>query len=64
LQNLRELLGGENSKRAKNVLGMATRFPSGRKSNAERERLTRARATEAPEWPRGATGELAAIARS
>jgi hypothetical protein len=49
--------------RARIVLGMATRFPSGRKSNAERARLARARAAEAPEWPRGATGDLATIAR-
>jgi hypothetical protein len=42
--------------RAKITLGLATRFPSGRKSNAERERLAAARsaaqAATAPEWPR------------
>jgi len=49
--------------RAKIVLGLATRFPSGRKSNAERLARARARAAEAPEWPRGAAGELATFAR-
>jgi hypothetical protein len=38
--------------RAKIVLGMAARFPSGRKSNTERERFAAARAPQVPEWPR------------
>src|SRR6266404_9001576 len=44
--------------RARIVLGLAPKFPSGRKSNAEPLALARARAVEVPEWPRGATGDL------
>jgi len=49
--------------RARIVLGLAPKFPSGRKSNAEPLALARARAVEVPEWPRGATGDLATFAR-